>query len=57
MCDDGAKSALILCRSDEGADHAALVVRLDVVQDVEPEIIARLLRVSVQVTEVLHEHE
>jgi hypothetical protein len=55
-----AEPQLILRRSDEGADHrtvAAGIIWQSVVQDVEPEVIAILVRVAAQVAKVLHQHK
>jgi hypothetical protein len=48
------KSQLVLWRSNKRADHAAIVVRYLVVDDIEPEQVSTRLRIATQVTEILH---
>ena len=52
-----AEPSLIFCGSDEGTDHAAIVVAVTVIQHVQPEVIACCIRAAPQIAEVLHQHE
>jgi hypothetical protein len=52
-----AEPSLVLCRSYERADHSAVVSRGAVFKYVQPEVIAALIDVTPQVSEVLREHE
>jgi hypothetical protein len=47
--DDYAEPPLILGRGDEGADQAAIVVGVAVVQHADPEVVSGLVRVAQQV--------
>ena len=51
------EASLILRGSDERAHHAAIVVPVAVVQDVQPEVIAVVVRIAAQIAEVLHQHK
>src|SRR6185295_10613133 len=55
--DDGAEAALVLVGSDKGTDHRAIIVRVAVVQVIQPEIVTCLIRRPPQVAKVLHQHE
>src|SRR5881394_10046 len=41
----------------EGANHSAIVVRIAGVQNIKPEVIALLVRIAVQVAEILYQHK
>lgn len=45
-CNNGTEPVLIFHRSNESADHAAIVVRHFVVEHVHPEVITRFIRVT-----------
>src|SRR5438128_1093815 len=54
---DRTESLLILARGDERADHAVIISRFPVVQNIQPEVVPVLVRVSSQVTKILHQHK
>src|SRR5678816_3316254 len=51
------EACLVLGRRDKRADHAAIIVRLSIVQNVQPEGKATRIRIAMQITEVLHQHK
>src|SRR5437588_8012525 len=55
--DDVTEASLILCRGDKGAHHAQIVIKLPVIQNVQPEIIASWVSVTPQIAEVLHKYK
>src|SRR5437899_581102 len=48
---------LIFRRGEERTDHAVIVVRLAVLDYVQPEVVAALVYVAMQVAEVLNQHK
>src|SRR5207249_3728220 len=53
----GTETQLVLIRRDERADHCAIVVRLAVVDYVQPEVEAALIQIAAEIAEVLHQHK
>src|SRR5438067_4921546 len=51
------KALLVLTGCNESAYHCQIVVGHTIVQDVQPEIVAALVRVAAQVAEILHGDE
>ncbi len=49
-----AEPLLVFWRSDKRADHAAEVARHSTIQDIQPEVIASLIRLAPQISIVLH---
>ena len=56
-CHSRAEPQLVLGRRDKCADHAEIVVRFAVIDDIEPKVIPVLIHVAAQVAEVLHQHK
>src|SRR5438128_10437554 len=54
---DLAEPLLIYARGDKRADHAAIVSRFSVIQNIQPEVVPVLICVPPQVAEILHQHK
>ena len=46
MAHHGTEATLVFSRCNKGANHAAIVVRIAVVKNVEPKVVAGLIRIS-----------
>src|SRR6185312_11689362 len=57
VTDDHTEAPLILRRSDERTDHAAVVARIARIEYVQPKVIARLIRIASQVTKVFRQYK
>src|SRR6266536_1229898 len=54
---DGTEAMLILLRSHESANHRTIVVRLAIVQHVEPELVTFAFRIAFEVTKIFHQYK
>ena len=54
---DRAEPLLIFRGSNERAHHAAKIIRLAIIEDVEPKVVAAHIHVAPQIAEVFHQHK